>query len=108
MREFREFMIEQLADQVFAAGYLNAILTDGDQMDFLRALKYVADGRGGMSRLAAKTRLNRANLYRIFSGKGNPEIQTMGRILDAMGFRLAVAAASKGSKRRIKTSVKPV
>lgn len=108
MRDFRDYLVEQLGNQEFAAGYLNDVLEDGDEAEFLRILKHIAEGRGGMSRLAAKTDLNRSNLYRIFSGTGNPEIQTLAKILGALGFRLAVAETSKGSGRTIKKTVKAV
>jgi DNA-binding phage protein len=35
-------------------------------------------------------RLNRENLYRMLSEKGNPELRSMGTLLDALGLKLSV------------------
>ncbi len=92
MRTFQDLKVEMLKDPKFAAEYLNAYLEDGTEEEFLAAIKSVAEAQGGLSKLAARTKLNRANLYRIFSKKGNPEIQTLAKILGSLGLRLAVAA----------------
>ena len=54
------------------------------------ALRNIAEARGGISKLAKKTHLNRQNLYRALSGKGNPTFQTLDAIMHALGFRLTV------------------
>lgn len=43
-----------------------------------------------MSKLARKTRLNRESLYRMLSEKGNPALRSMGTLLNALGFKLAI------------------
>ena len=45
------------------------------------ALRNVADAQGGMTKCAKKARLNRENLYRILSKKGNPELTRLTPIL---------------------------
>jgi len=62
---------------------------------FLVALRNVAEARGGISKLSHKAKLNRANLYKILSKQGNPEIQTLAQILHNFGLRLAVAPEEK-------------
>jgi len=37
-----------------------------------------------------ETRLNRENLYGMRSGKGNPELRSMGALLDALGLKLTI------------------
>ena len=44
----------------------------------------------GFSKLSRKTRLNRENLYRMLSEKGNPELRSMGARLDALGLKRTV------------------
>ncbi|HJX72954.1 MAG TPA: addiction module antidote protein [Candidatus Deferrimicrobiaceae bacterium] len=84
-------MIRSLRDPKEAAEYLNAALEEGESEVFLLALKDVAEALGGgMSKLARKTRLNRENLYRMLSEKGNPELRSLGNLLDALGFKLAI------------------
>ena len=83
-------LMESLKDPVEAAEYLNAALEDGEPEVFLLALRDVVDSRGGMSKLAASTSLNRENLYRMLSRNGNPELFSLSTVLSAVGIRLAV------------------
>jgi probable addiction module antidote protein len=98
-RSYQRNLLEALKDPVEAAEYLNAALEDGEPEVFLLALRDVVDSYGGMGKLAASTSLNRENLYRMLSTKGNPEFFSLSAVLDAVGFRLAVepkaAALSK-------------
>ena len=91
MKRYQDYLIKALKDPEEAAGYLNAALEDGDERMFLVALRNVAEARGGFTRLSRNTKLNRANLYKIFSKKGNPEVQTLCQILNQFGLRVAVA-----------------
>ncbi len=77
-------------DPQFAAEYLNAVLTDGDQEELMVALRYMAEAFGGVPQLAARAQLNATTLYRTLSPKGNPELKSMKALLGAMGMRLAV------------------
>ncbi len=96
MRKFRDYVIERLRDPKEARIYLNVALEefekDGDIDAFLLALRDVTEAQGGIMELAKKTKLNRQNLYRALSGKGNPTISTLGNILQGLGFQLQVKA----------------
>ena len=98
-RSYQRNLLEALKDPVEAAEYLNAALEDGEPEVFLLALRDVVDSYGGMGKLSATTSLNRENLYRMLSTKGNPEFFSLSTVLNAVGFRLAVepktAALSK-------------
>jgi probable addiction module antidote protein len=88
---YKDELVRALKDPKEAAEYLNAALEEGSPEVFLLALKDVAEALGGgMSKLARKTRLNRENLYRMLSEKGNPELRSMGTLLNALGFKLAI------------------
>ena len=90
-KNYQDSLLESLADANEAAAYLNAALEDGDNEVFLLALRNVADARvGGMSRLAEATGLNRESLYRMLSENGNPELNSLSRLLQALGLKLAV------------------
>ena len=95
MKRYHDSLIRSLKDPAEAAEYLNAVLEDGDSEMFLVALKNVAEARGGMVKLSHAAKLNRANLYRICSKAGNPEIHTLASILKNFGLRLAVATRAK-------------
>jgi len=68
---------------------------------FLLALKDVAEAQGGLSKLAERTNLNRPNLYRALSAKGNPKLETISTILHGLGFRLSIE--SLGTKESLST-----
>ncbi len=80
---------EVLADPKEAAAYLNAALKDGSQEVFLLALRDVVAARG-LARVARDTSLNRENMYRILSEKGNPQLSSLKALLHSLGLRLAV------------------
>jgi len=98
-KSYQSGLLESLKDTTEAVEYLNAALEDGEPEVFLLALRNVVDSYGGMGKLASSTSLNRENLYRMLSTKGNPEFFSLSTVLDAIGFRLAVepktAARSK-------------
>ena len=100
-RPFTETQLEMLKDPELAAMYLEEALAEGDMELFKTALKNVADARvGGMTALSRETDLNREHLYRLLSDKGNPTLDTLTKLLDALGLRIAVrpAAASQNVK----------
>ncbi|MBI2877391.1 MAG: putative addiction module antidote protein [Candidatus Tectomicrobia bacterium] len=89
-KSYQEELIEALKDPIEAAEYLNAALEDEDQEVFLLALRDVAEAHGGMTKLAQEAKLNRENLYRMLSKNGNPELHSLGTLLNTLGFRLAI------------------
>jgi probable addiction module antidote protein len=87
---YDEELTTALRDPEEAAAYLNAALGDSNQEVFLLALRDVIAARGGVSKLAGKTSLNRVSLYRTLSKRGNPEFRTLNRMLGELGFSLAI------------------
>jgi probable addiction module antidote protein len=73
------------------AAYLDAYLEDGTPEELLRAVNTIARSRG-MSELARQTGISREALYRAFSDNGNPTLDTLLRVMKALGVRLAIAA----------------
>lgn len=73
------------------AAYLDAYLEDGTPEELLRALNTIARSHG-MSALSRETGISREALYRAFSDSGNPTLDTLLRVMKALGVRLAVAA----------------
>jgi probable addiction module antidote protein len=90
--DHRENLISRLQNKAQAAAYLSVFLEgyqeDGDLRLFLSGLKDLTDAMGGVQALAVKTGLNREHLYRVFSDTGNPTIETLYKILNALGFTL--------------------
>lgn len=89
-KNFHDDLIQSLHDPLEAVEYLNAALQEGEPELFLLALRNVAEANGGLSRLSKKTRLNRENLYRMLSKKGNPGIYSLNVILKELGLKIAV------------------
>ncbi len=96
-RSFDETRRKALKDPKVAALYLEECLRDGDMRLFTAALKHVAEARGGMASLSKTTRLNREALYRALSRDGNPRLDTLTKVLAAMGLRIGVIPAGKYS-----------
>lgn len=94
MRNFKDYHLEKLSDTDEAKRHLRVALEeyekDGDVSAFLLALKDLAQAQGGFSYLAKKTNLNRQNLYKTLSEKGNPRLNTIETILRCFGFRLSI------------------
>jgi len=86
-------------DPAYAVLLLNAILEDGDQSEFLIALRQMAKAFGGVQAVAEQAQLNATQLYRTLSPEGNPALNNFSAILKAMGLRLAVQAASSPAAR---------
>jgi len=89
-RSYQESLIKGLQDPKEAAAYLDAALEEGDRAVFLLAIRNVIEALGGMTKIARHTGLNRENLYRVLSEQGNPELNSLEKLLKALGLRLAV------------------
>lgn len=88
-KPWNEFLYAQLAEsEAFAVEYLNTALEDNDPVFLLKALRQVAEARGGVGELALKTGLKRARLARMLSANGNPTILSLHEILDALGLQM--------------------
>jgi probable addiction module antidote protein len=92
-RSFDETRQAVLQDPEAAAVYLDECLADGNLELFTESLRHVAQARaGGMTSLSLSTDLGRETLYRTLSKKGNPRLDTLKKLLSAMGLRLSITA----------------
>lgn len=94
-KNYQKELLEDLKNAKEAAEYLNAALEEGAPEVFLLAIRNVVEARGGMKILAEQTELNRENLYRMLSDKGNPGLYSLQSILATLGLRLAVGTRIK-------------
>ncbi len=94
--DYHQTLIERLKNRDYAVAYLNAALEEslkGDkesQQLFLNALKNVAEAQGTISDLAKRAQIRRESLYRMLSKNGNPQLNSLTALLQAMGFGLSV------------------
>ncbi|MBI2026990.1 MAG: putative addiction module antidote protein [Deltaproteobacteria bacterium] len=93
-RDHEEALLEELKDIEEAAAYLSAALEENDPNTFLLALKRVAKAHG-ISKIAAKSTINRQHVYRALSEEGNPTIKNLLALLTALHFNLEVKPKRK-------------
>ncbi|HNX76860.1 MAG TPA: putative addiction module antidote protein [Candidatus Rifleibacterium sp.] len=92
-KDHQKSLLETLKDPREAAEYLNAALEEGDNELFLLALRNVVKA-SGVTNIARKTHLNRENLYKMLSEKGNPELTSLWSILSSIGLKISIDTAS--------------
>jgi len=80
--------VEFLDDQEDIDVYLQVAFESGDSKQITKALGNAAKAQGMMD-IAQKTGLTREHLYTSLSENGNPTLQTLTKIMDALGLRLA-------------------
>lgn len=92
--KYEDWLIESLKNKKRAALYLQTAIEeyqqDNDPGPLLLAFRHVVMAQGGVSQLSEKTKLNRETLYRTLSHRGNPRLQTFGRLLNGLGFHIEV------------------
>ena len=85
--DYDDYLLEELKDLDYAAGYLTAALEEGEDV-FLIAVRNIAKAQGGMKALSEATQLNRESLYDMLSEDGNPRLSSLTSVLDKLGFEL--------------------
>ena len=85
-------LADHLKTEKDIAGFLRASFEEaGDDPAYIaHALGIVARARG-MTRLAKETGVTRNALYNSLSKKGNPELATVMKVMNAFGLKLGVA-----------------
>jgi probable addiction module antidote protein len=76
-----------LTDPETIALFMADAFETGDAAHIAQALGVVARAKG-MTELAKESGLSREQLYRSFSGKGNPTLKTMLAVMRAVGLDL--------------------
>lgn len=87
---------EYLDNPEIIARYLSEALESGDPRLITKAIGTVARAEG-MTSVARAAGLNRESLYRALDAGGNPELDTLVKVLSALGVRLT----AKPSGRRV-------
>lgn len=94
LRKFKDALLEDLKDPQYAQTYLSVALEeygqDKDVSAFLMALRDVVEAKGGITKLAEKTHLNRQSLYKSLSAEGDPKLNTIETVLHGLGYQLSV------------------
>lgn len=90
-----EFMTEQLKDEELSREYLNGALENyletGDFKYLFKGLERVIKARSSVSQFAKEANLDRTNLYALFNNKKKPQLTTIVKILNQLGYSLKIA-----------------
>lgn len=97
LRSYQNELLKQLKDPSEAAEYLNACYQDSEEV-FLSGLRNVVEAKGGVRAVAKLSELNRENLYRLLSERGNPKFYSLTSILDAIGISIQFTPTRKRKK----------
>jgi len=90
MTNITDFDISDYLDsEEMIAGFLAAVLEEGNTEDFLRALSHVAKARG-MTQIAKDSGLGRESLYKALREGSKLRYETVQKILSALGVQLTV------------------
>ena len=84
-------VVDYLKTEEDIAGYLSAVLEDGDPALFVAAIGDIARAKG-MSDIAKKSGVTRESLYRALKMEAHPRFETVTRVLHALGMKLSVHA----------------
>src|ERR1039457_6654197 len=98
-RSYKEGLHARLRNNEEAANYLQAALEDS-QAAFLVALKNVLDARKVAS-VAKASNVNREHIYQMLSDEGNPTLNSLQKILHALGLRLTIGLDEPRAKTPI-------
>lgn len=73
-------------------------LATGDKGQFLSSLRLVSEIKGGLTKLAKETNLQREHLYKMLSDRGNPSFENIVKIIQALGYDIMIKAHGKTKK----------
>lgn len=93
-RNYREYLISSLKDTQEAAAYIETFLEleEGFEPELLRsALKDILDARLRINNLSEEAKQHYKKLDRILLETGGTEIYSLIELLNALGFRIAIA-----------------
>jgi len=70
-------------------GFLQEVVETGDASDFIHALGTAARAKG-MTQVAKKAGVTRASLYKSLAEDGHPQFETVNKVIDALGYKIAI------------------
>jgi DNA-binding phage protein len=93
-RSYREYLIASLKDAERAAGYIETFLEleEGDEPEYLSSvLKDVIEAHAQINPALEEVKLRYEKLDKMLSETKGAEIYALVELLDALGFRIAIA-----------------
>jgi probable addiction module antidote protein len=96
-KSYAESLNKALTDPAEAAAYLDAVMELGEPATMLVALRQVVNAHG-MAEVTRRAELGDKSLFKALSENGNPTLDTVNKVLQAVGLRLSVAPAVHGTE----------
>ena len=86
---YDDTLLEALKDPLEAAAYIEAVMEMQEPAALVVALRKVAQAHG-MAEVARRASVGDKTLFRALSENGNPTLDTVHKVLHAVGLRLSV------------------
>lgn len=83
----------EVDDPSYVQEYLEVMLDENGIEGLQRGLGHIAKAKG-MSQIAKETQLGRESLYKSLSDMGKPKLETIDKVLKALGMELAIKKKS--------------
>ena len=93
-RSYREYLMSSLKDPEEAAGYIGSFLEleEGDEPEYLSSvLKDVIEAQALINPVLEEVKAHYEKLDKLLSETKGAEIYALVELLDALGFRIAIA-----------------
>ena len=96
MLKTRKFeVLDYLKTEKDIEEYLNVVLEERDYKFLPVALADIARARKAMAVAAKAAGVTRSNLYQSLSENGNPAFETIAKVANSLGYRIALVRVSK-------------
>ena len=111
-RTFEDYMDEFLQDResqrLWLETNIGEFMDDGNIEALVDAVDLVikARGRGTITALAKKLKMDRSNVSEILNGKAKPRLDTVFKLIFGLGYSLEVTLERKRPKTEIKTKAR--
>ena len=91
-KSYEDTINKALTDPAEAAAYLDAVMELGEPAAMLVALRHVVKAHG-MAVVTRRAEMGDKSLFKALNESGNPTLDTVNKVLHAVGLRLSVAQA---------------
>ena len=82
-------IVDYLDSNEMIAEYLNAVLEEGNDAEFVTAIGHIAKAIG-MTKIAEETGMSRPSLYKALSEGAKPQFSTIMKVLKAVGVQIHI------------------
>lgn len=93
-KSYADSINKALTDPEEAAAYLDAVMELGEPAAMLVALRQVVKAHG-MAEVTRRAEVSDKHLFKALGDNGNPTLDTVNKVLHAVGLRLSVAPAAQ-------------